>query len=202
MNLLAIVGSPRKGKATDTLVDKAIEGARSKDPDCDVKKIHLMDQNIEYCRNCLVCRDTKTDEPYVKCVIRDDMDIICKDLVRADALIMATPVHMGYATAAMTAFLARIVWTFSRPEGRSLNISGLPTIPRSKKKRKAIIIVPSGIIPPLYRRFCDWATPMIKTTIKDALNAKTVGDLYAGDIEHRGVEYYFKKAYKLGQKLV
>ena len=202
MNLLAIVGSPRKGKATDTLVDKAIEGARSKDPDCDLKKIHLMDYNIEYCRNCLVCRDTKTDGPYVKCVIRDDMDVISEDLVRADALIMATPVHMGYATAAMTAFLARIVWTFSRPEGRSLNISGLPTIPRSKKKRKAIIIVPSGIIPPLYRRFCDLATPMIKGTIKDALNAKTVGDLYAGDIEHRGVEYYFKKAYKLGRKLV
>jgi len=29
MNLLAIVGSPRKGKATDTLVDKAIEGVKS-----------------------------------------------------------------------------------------------------------------------------------------------------------------------------
>ena len=202
MNLLAIVGSARKGKATDRLVDKAIEGARSKAPDCEVKKIHLMDFNIEYCRNCLTCRDEKTDDPYAKCVIRDDMDMICEDLVKADALIMATPVHMGYATAVMTAFLARIVWTFSKPEGRALNLSGLPTIPRSAKTRKAIIIVPSGIIPPLYRRFCDWATPMIRTTIKDALNAKTVGDLYAGDIEHRGVERYFKKAYKLGRKLV
>lgn len=172
MNLLAIVGSARKGKATDTLVDKATERARSKDPDCSVKKIHLMDYNIEYCKNCLVCRDTKTDDPYAKCVIRDDMDIISEDLVNADALIMATPVHMGYATAVMTAFLARIVWTFSRPEGRILNLSGLPTIPRSKKKRKAIVIVPSGIIPPLYRRFCDWATSMIKATIKDALNAQ------------------------------
>jgi hypothetical protein len=26
MNLLAVMGSPRKGKATDTLVDKTIEG--------------------------------------------------------------------------------------------------------------------------------------------------------------------------------
>ena len=83
-----------------------------------------------------------------------------------------------------------------------LTLKGLPTVPRSKKKRKAIIIVPSGIVSPLYRRFCDWATPLIKSTIKDTLNAKTVGDLYAGDIEHRGVEYYFDKAYKLGQKLV
>ncbi len=201
MNLLAIVGSPRKGKATDTLVDKAIEGVKSRDPDCSVKKIHLMDYNIEYCRNCLVCRDTKTDDPYVKCVIRDDMDIISEDLVKADALIIATPVHLGYATAVMTTFLGRMAWIFTKPEGRILTITGLPTVPRSKKKRRAIIIVPSGIIPPLYRRFCDWATPMIKATIKDTMNAKTVGDLYAGDIDHRGVEYYFGKAYKLGRRL-
>ena len=74
MNLLAIVGSPRKGKATDTPVDKAIEGVKSKQPNCDVKKIHLMDQNIQFCKNRLVCRDTKTDGPYSKRAIRDDMD--------------------------------------------------------------------------------------------------------------------------------
>jgi len=38
MNLLAIVGSSRKGKATDTLVDKAIEGVKSKSSNCNVKK--------------------------------------------------------------------------------------------------------------------------------------------------------------------
>jgi len=41
MNLLAIVGSPRKGKATDTLVDKAIEGVLSVSQNCNVKKLHL-----------------------------------------------------------------------------------------------------------------------------------------------------------------
>ena len=38
--------------------------------------------------------------------------------------------------------------------------------------------------------------------MKDSLNAKTVGDLYAGDIESRGVERYKEKAFDLGQKLV
>ena len=51
MNLLAIVGSPRKGKATDTLVDRAIEGARSKAPDCHVKKLHLIDHDIHQVKN-------------------------------------------------------------------------------------------------------------------------------------------------------
>ena len=201
MNLLAIVGSPRKGKATDTLVDKAIEGAKSKDPDCNVKKINLIEHDIKVCINCLTCRDSKTKEPVAECSIRDDMDYIRQDILKSDALVFGTHVHMGYATATMMTFLERICWTFAKPEGRFLNISGIP-IPRSDKKRKAIIIVTSGIIPPIYRKLCDDATPLIKRTAKDSLNAKTVGDMYAGDIEHRGVEHYFDKALKLGRKLL
>lgn len=201
MNLLAIVGSPRKGKSTDTLVDKAIEGVKSKNPDCNVKKINLIEHNIKFCKNCLACRDSKTTEPIAKCTIRDDMDHINEEVLNSDCLIFGTPVHMGYATGIMMTFMERICWTFAKPEGKILTISGCPT-PRSNKKRKAIVIITSGIIPPIYRRFCDDATPLIKQTIKDSLNAKTVGDMYAGDIEHRGVEYYFDKAYKLGMKLV
>jgi multimeric flavodoxin WrbA len=200
MNLLAIVGSPRKGKATDTLVDKAIEGARSVVPDCDVKKANLIDHDIQYCRNCLACRESKTEGPMSRCAIRDDMDGIYEDILRSDSLIFGTPVHMGFATAIMMAFLERICWTFAKPEKSYFTIRGCP-LPRSNKKRKAIIIVTSGIVPPLYRRFCDDATKLIKGTIRDSLNANTVGEMYAGDIEHRGVERYFDKAFNLGRKL-
>jgi multimeric flavodoxin WrbA len=201
MDVLAIVGSPRRGKSTDTLVDKAIEGAKSKDPDCRVKKINLIEHDIKFCKNCLACRDANTDEPVAKCIIRDDMDHIKEDVLKSDALIFGTPVHMGYATAIMMAFLERICWTFAKPERRVLTIHGCPE-PRSDKKRKVIIIITSGIIPPLYRRMCDEATSLIKGTVKDSLNAKTVGDMYAGDLEHRGVEPYLDKAFKLGMKLV
>ena len=200
MNLIAIVGSPRKGKATDTLVDKAIEGAKAMSPDCHVKKINLIDHDIRYCINCLVCRDSQTNEPFAKCSIRDDMDQIRQDVLESDYLIFGTPVHMGYATAVMMTFLERICWTFAKPQGKFFTISECP-IPRSNKSRKAIIIITSGIIPPIYRRFCDDATKLIKQTIKDSLNAKTVGDMYAGDIEHRGVEHYFDKAFSLGKRL-
>ena len=53
MYVLAVVGSPRKGKATDKLVDKAIEGVKFNNSDCEVRKIHLTDYDINYCRNCL-----------------------------------------------------------------------------------------------------------------------------------------------------
>lgn len=201
MNLIAIVGSPRKNKATDTLVDKAIEGAKSKAHSCNVKKLNLIEYDIKFCKNCLACRDIKTKEPLARCSIRDDMDHINKDILESDILIFGTPVHMGFATAIMMTFLERICWTFGKPERRVLTISECP-IPRSNKRRKSIIIVTSGIVPPIYRRFCDEATPLIKRTVWDSLNGKTVGDMYAGDIEHRGVEYYFDKAFKLGKKLV
>jgi len=108
---------------------------------------------------------------------------------------------MGYATAIMMTFLERICWTFAKPEGRILTIQGCP-VPRSDKSRKSIIIVTSGIVPPLFRRFCDDATALIRQTAKDSLNAVTVGTLYAGDIEHRGVDPYLDRAYGLGRKLV
>ena len=53
MNLLAVVESPRRGKATDTLIDRAIEGVKSKSPDCYIKKLHLIDHDIQFCKNCL-----------------------------------------------------------------------------------------------------------------------------------------------------
>ena len=200
MHLLAIMGSPRKGRATDTLVDKAIEGATSASPTCTVKKINLIEHDINYCKNCLTCRDTQTNEAVAPCTIRDDMDDIKEDILGSDALIFGTPVHMGYATAVMMTFLERICWTFGKPERRVLTINGCP-MPRSDKKRNAIVIVTSGLIPPMYTMLCNWASSQIKGVVKDSLNGRIVGELYAGDIEHRGVEHYFDKAFRLGRKI-
>jgi hypothetical protein len=200
MNLLAVMGSPRRKKSTDTLLDKAIEGAVYSNPDLAVRKIVLADQDIGYCKNCLTCRDRQTDEPFSPCFMRDDMDSIYEDILASDLLIFGTPLHMGYVSSLMMVFLERICWTFAKPEGKALTISACP-IPRSGKKRRSVTILTNGIIPPIYRKLCDDAAPLIKGTVKDSLNAKTVGDLYAGNIEGRGVEHYFDKAFKLGRKL-
>ena len=141
MNLLAIVGSPRKGKATDTLVERAIEGVKSKSPECAVKKLHLIDHDIQFCKNCLACRDSKTSSQFAKCAIQDDMDDIREDVLNSDSLIFGTPVHMGYATAIMMTFLERICWTFAKPERRILTLTGYP-MPRDRKKKKAVISNP------------------------------------------------------------
>lgn len=208
MHVVAVVGSSRKGKVTDTLVDKAVEGLLAQVPGASVHKINLIDYDIQHCRNCLTCRDAKTDEPVARCMIRDDMDRIVPLLLQSDALIFGTPVHMGSATALMVAFLERFVWVFAKPARTVLNIPNLDflnvkgcPLPRSSKQRKAIVIVTSGAVPPIWSMYCNYATPLIRDTIKDALNARTVGSMYAGAVEVRGIERYVGKAYQLGEKL-
>ncbi len=199
MNLLAIVAS-NKGNSTDKLVDSAIEGAKCNAAVSTVKKINLLEYDIRFCTNCLACMKSKTNDPIAKCTIRDDMDQINQDLLDSDALIFGTPIHMGFAPGVMTTFMERICWVFAKPEKSYVVVKGCP-LPRSEKKRKSAIIVTSGIINPMFRKYCDQATPLIKGVAKDSLNATTVGDFYAGNVWNRGVDYYTEKAYNLGKKL-
>ncbi len=200
MNILGIVGSPRKGKATDRLVRNAVEGAQAALPDAQATIIHLVDHDIQHCRNCLTCRDEKSDAPMARCVIRDDMDAINQDLLASDLLVVGSPVHMGSVTGRMLCFLERVCWVFAKPCKSILTIKGCPG-PRSDKKRKAVVIVSASIVPPYLGMFCNDAAPLIKSTLRDSLNAQTVGSMYAGALEHRGVEHYLDKANRLGRKL-
>lgn len=200
MYVLAIVGSPRKGKATDLLIDRAIEGVFSRCTDAQIKKLYLADYKISHCTNCLSCRDSNTGKDLAECTIRDDMDNINQFILDSDGIIVGNPLHMGSVTSLLSTFLGRICWTFAKPEGKVLTIKRVP-IPRTKKKRKSIIIITNSLVPPVYKILTDSASPLIKGTLKSSLNSSHVGGLFAGDLETRGVESYYHKAYKLGEKL-
>lgn len=198
MKIVAIMGSYRKGKTIDTLMDRAIEGVKDGCSAAHVEKICLIDKDIQYCRNCMVCRKDDPAKAIAQCPIKDDMQEIYPLLNEADAYIFGTPVNMGAVTAVMKSFLERICWTLAKQGRRP--VKGCPE-PRSKQAKKAIALVSSGLIIPLLRRWCDDATPLIKSVCQCSLNARMVGSLYAGAVEKRGVEYYVDKAYKLGRKL-
>ncbi len=200
MNLVAIVGGGQEGRSTDTLVDRAIEGARSVLSDCAVTKVNLLDHDIRFCRNCLTCMKSQTDGPMAECVVRDDMNHLNRYLLDSDCLIFGTPIHMGFASGVMTTFMERICWVFAKPERKYWTVQGCP-LPRSSKKRLGIVILTTGIVPPLYRRLCDEATALIRDVARDSLNCRTIGDLYAGQIWKRGAEHYGDKAFRLGEKL-
>jgi multimeric flavodoxin WrbA len=198
MKIVAIMGSYRKGKTIDALMDRAIEGAKEGCNAAEVEKICLIDKDIQYCRNCMVCRKDDPGKAIARCPIDDDMQELYPLLDEADAYIFGSPVNMGAVTAVMKTFLERICWVFARPGRRPLK--GCPE-PRNKQSKKAIVVVSSGLITPLFRRWCDDVTPLIKSVCQCSLNAKLVGSLYAGAVEKRGIEFYADGAHKLGRKL-
>lgn len=199
MKVVAISGTYRKGKTIDTLIDKAIEGVKKVSPEAEITKIQLIDKNIQYCKNCMVCRKDDLEKNYAKCVIDDDMNEIYPLMDEADAYIFGTPVNIGDVTAVMKTFLERIVWVMAKP-GDMFLAKGCP-VPRNKMKKKAIIIVSSGIVPTALRMFCDSASSLIKSLCESSLNADIAGTLYAGAVETTGMESYFTAAEKLGEKL-
>ncbi|MCK4392999.1 flavodoxin family protein [Candidatus Bipolaricaulota bacterium] len=199
MKIVAVMGSYRKSKTIDTLVDRAIEGAKSAGASVEVEKITLIDRHIEYCRNCGVCRNDDPSKPIARCAIDDDMQEILPIMGEADAYIFGVPIFEGTVNAVTKTFLERICWTMAKA-GR-WPIKGCPH-PRTNVRKRAIAILSTGLIIPLLRRFCDDATPLIKSTIGDSLNAKLIGTLYAGGVEKVGMERYLGAAHKLGRKLI
>ena len=199
MRVVAVMGSYRKGRTIDTLTDEAIRGVRDVDPSAEVEKIVLVDRDIRYCSNCMVCMRDDPEKPIARCSIDDDMQALYPLIRDADAYIFATPVNMGAVTAIMKTFLERICYTLARP-GR-WPIRGCPE-PRVAARKRLVILLSAGLIPPVLRRLCDDATSLIRTTCKDSLNARLVGSLYAGAIGKRGADYYAAAARRLGRKLV
>lgn len=146
----------------------------------------------------MICREDDPSKPIADCPIGDDMQELFPAIEKADAFIFATPINCGTVTAVMKTFLERTCWTLAKP-GR-WPFKGCPA-PRSTNKKRAIVILSTGIVPPLLRYFCDDATSLIKSNASCCFGAKVVGTLYAGDVEGRGIGGYLEKAHRLGKLL-
>ncbi|MFH1878036.1 MAG: flavodoxin family protein [Candidatus Omnitrophota bacterium] len=198
MKILAVSGSYRKGKTIDTLIDDAIAGIKKTAPEIETEKVCLIDKNIKYCTNCMICKNDDPLKPAAKCAIRDDMQELYGKILEADGYIFGTPVNCGSATAVMKTFLERSMWVFAKPGARPVN--GYP-IPRTETKKAAVFIISSGLVPPALRWFCDDAGKLLKDLCACGLNAKIVDNIYAGAVEKRGINYYSARARKSGEKL-
>ncbi len=85
MKIIGILGSSRKGGNTEVLLDMALQEAQ--EMGISTSRITLRDKVIAPCDGCMGC--TRTGE----CVIRDDMQEVCKEILEADGIIWASPVY-------------------------------------------------------------------------------------------------------------
>lgn len=99
MRITAIYGSPRKDGNTDKLLKKFVQGVR--DEGAEVVEFFLRDMNISPCREIYGCRKDG------RCVIRDDFQIIADEMLKSNAIVVATPVFFYSVSAYTKAFIDR-----------------------------------------------------------------------------------------------
>ena len=99
-NILALASSARKGGNSDLLSEEFIRGG--KEAGHLTEKIYLADKNIKGCLGCGVCGKDNN-----RCIQRDDMDDIYAKILKADILVLASPVYFYTFNAQMKALMDR-----------------------------------------------------------------------------------------------
>lgn len=97
--ILGISGSPRVNGNTEILLSEALKAAAMDGAETEL--ISLAGKEIKPCDACFSCR--KTGE----CRIKDDFKEIFQKMVKADGLILASPVYFGSATPKIKALIDR-----------------------------------------------------------------------------------------------
>lgn len=105
MRLLAVNGSPRRGMNTAQLLEKVVEGARSKGAEGEL--IHLRDHQYSGCISCFHCKDPKGSS-YGRCIKKDDLTPILDQAHQADVLVLGSPFYFSVETSFMRAFQERL----------------------------------------------------------------------------------------------
>lgn len=105
ITVLGICGSPVEGSNTETLLQKCLEASAS----CGNVRtdiITLAGKHIADCKHCNWCITKQEKDRF--CAQHDDMMDIYPALLKADAIVLASPVYIGRASGYMDCMLDRL----------------------------------------------------------------------------------------------
>ena len=195
MNILAIVGSYRKGGIIERAVDEILTSPKERS--AVTRKITLLDKRLAFCTNCRSCTQV-AGENYGACIHDDDMSALLKQVEWADALVLASPMNAGTVTAVMKIFIERLVciayWPWGTPAPKA----------RRPGKSKRAVLVASSAAPAILARLTGDVTKRLKSAAT-MLGAQTVGTLFIGlaaqQLHQELSKRTVNKAHKIGRKL-
>ncbi|MBA4422213.1 MAG: flavodoxin family protein [Syntrophus sp. (in: bacteria)] len=163
--VLGIFGSPRRGGNTDLLLKETLKGAAAEG--ARAEEIRLCDFRITPCRECLSCFNDGA------CVIPDDMQGIYPRLLKADIVILASPIFFYGITGWAKAMVDRSQALWARKY--KLHDPALET----EHKRKGFFVSVGGT---KGQRMFEGAVLTVRYFF-DAFNTE-----YSGDLLFRGVD--------------
>lgn len=123
MRVVGLVSSPRKGGNSELAVKEIL----SRLPDeWEKNMIRLNELDIKYCKACYACLPEGK-----KCVIKDDLDFLVRNIKHADKVVIAAPAYMLGAHTSLKVILDRLISLvgdhriFGRPDCVIVNSFGM-----------------------------------------------------------------------------
>ena len=104
IEILGICGSPIKSGNTEAFLRESLEAAQATG-DVKTELITLAGKDIKDCRHCNWCARKQEEGRF--CAQKDDMDGIYPEILKADALLLASPDYLGRLSGYMACFLDR-----------------------------------------------------------------------------------------------
>lgn len=182
MNILVILGSPRKGDSYS--ICKEMEGELKKyDATIQFEYVSLSKSNIVECKGCSVC--FHKGEQLCPCK-EDDIPSIKEKMKKADAIILSSPVYAYQVTGQMKTFIDRLSYFFHRQE-----LCGKPVI---------IVVTTEGggskqVYQYLKMMVSGWAMDLIG-------NIQIISPMYFENRKPKGAFDYNEKIFQKGQKKI
>jgi multimeric flavodoxin WrbA len=100
VQILGVVGSPRRGGNTETLIKEVLASAKAEG--VETQLIRLSDYYLEPCDGYWTCRETKV------CVKDDDLEQLFAILVKADGIVIGSPVYFATLPSQVKIFIDRV----------------------------------------------------------------------------------------------
>jgi len=187
MQVLGIMGSPRRKSNTEMLLDKALEGA--KEAGAEVEKVLVSKLKISPCLEIYACRKDGN------CAIKDDMQLLYKKLLETDHIIFASPIFFYGITSQAKAIIDRCQALWVRRNVLGMNKD-------NNRVRRGVFI---SIGATKGRKLFDGAVLTLKYFF-DAIGVKYSGDLLVRGVDNKGqIEEHhaaLEDAFSLGRELV
>lgn len=170
INVLAIYGSHRRGKNSDILLDKLLEGIGS--DGVSVEKIYASSQGIKSCTACESCYKLG------RCVIKDEMQQVYQIIDKADIIIASSPVYFYTVTTQMKKLIDRCqaVWA-SKYRGDGTLVT--------KKHRVGYIACTAG--EPEERSYFGCTVKVFELFYK-CINTELIGSLLVSNVDEDHVK--------------
>lgn len=174
MKVYAVNGSFRKEGNTDIIIDKVLEGARSRG--AQTEKVFIDDLQLNSCQGCLECRQEGI------CVQDDQLNEIVRKIEAADALVFGSPIYGNYMTGQLKILMDRLMGVISKityiPGG------GIKSITRLEpKKRNIVTVLTAGAPTP---ECADDALKLLRRMLGSMTNEGFMEEIVAVGINAKG----------------